>query len=112
MRKKITHLLEGTMIVSILFILLPAHSQVSREPVIIEGKVIAESTGKSIANAHVYVVDGEEETLTGNNGEFRIRSWQKVPVKLTVEKPGQYQPTSIVIPDPSKKQVIRLKSRS
>jgi hypothetical protein len=112
MRKKIIHLLESTMIVAILLILSPGYSQVQKEAIIIEGKVIAESTGKPVSNAHVFIVDGEEETLTNNNGEFRIRSWQKAPVKLTVEKPDQYQRTTIVIPDPSRKQVVRLKNKT
>lgn len=112
MRKKIIHLLESTMIVAILLILLPGYSQVQKEAIIIEGKVVAESTGKPVGNAHVFVVDGEEETLTNGNGEFRIRSWQKTPVSLTVEKPDQYQRTIIVVQDPSKKQVVRLKSKT
>lgn len=93
-----------------LLITLAAYSQVKKyPPVVIEGKVIAEVTGKPVDQAHVYILDGEEEALTNSKGEFRIESWQKTPLKLTVDNYYNYQRVSIVVTDPSKKQVIRLK---
>lgn len=102
------HALKNTLFISILFALFPAYGQVKNEPVIIAGTVMTEKN-EPVYNAHVYVVDGEEEALTNNKGEFSIRSWQKAPLKLTIEKPGSYQRISIVISDPLRKQVIRLK---
>jgi hypothetical protein len=80
-------------------------------PVLIEGKVLAEKTGLPVYHAHVYILDGEEEALTDNNGDFSIKSWQRTPFKLTVERQDAYQKTSVVVSDPLKKQVIRLKDR-
>jgi hypothetical protein len=90
-----------------------SYSQVSKtEPVIIQGKVIAEGTNQPVINAHVYVLDGEEETLTDSKGEFTVKSWQKTPIKLTVNGFNNYQKQSIVITDPSQKQLIRLRTKS
>ena len=78
---------------------------------IIEGKVVSEATGQPVTQAHVFILDGEEEALTNSKGEFRIKTWQPAPFKLTVEKIDGYRRISIVIKDPAAKQVIRLQSR-
>jgi hypothetical protein len=80
-------------------------------PVVIEGKVISEATGQPVSQAHVFILDGEEEALTNNKGEFKIKTWQPAPFKLTVEKHDGFRRISIVIKDPGARQVIRLQSR-
>jgi hypothetical protein len=93
-----------------LFVLSGAVAQ-KPSPTVIEGKVIAEATGQPITQAHVFILDGEEEALTNNKGEFKIKTWQPAPFKLTVEKIDGYRRVSIVIKNPGAKQVIRLQSR-
>lgn len=83
----------------------------SQREIVIEGKVVVETTGKPVASAHVYILDGEEEALTNSQGEFKIRSWQKAPFKVTVKKYGNYQDESVTVTNPSQKLVIRLKSK-
>lgn len=83
----------------------------SQREIIIEGKVVVEETGKPIGQAHVFIVDGEEEALTNNQGEFKIRSWQKAPFKVTVKKYGNYKDETVTVSNPSQKIVIRLKSK-
>lgn len=95
----------------LLFIFIGSGPAQQKGPVVIEGKVVAETTGKPVYHAHVFVLDGEEETLTDNNGNFSIKSWQKTPLKLTVERQDAYQKISIVVRDPLVKQLIRLKNR-
>lgn len=75
----------------------------------IRGVVISEQTGQPLSGAHVYVIHGEEETLTNKKGEFQVESWQKFPLKLTVEY-RNFLTTSVGVADPGKRQVIRLKS--
>ncbi len=95
-----------------LLIAIAGFSQVkTHSPVVIEGKVVSESTGKPVPHAHVYVLGGEEETLTNDKGEFRLQSWQAAPLKLTVDSYNNYRKESIVVTDPSQKQVIRLKNK-
>ena len=96
---------------ALLFVLSGSVEAQKTSPSIVEGKVVAESTGQPITQAHVYILDGEEEALTNNKGEFRIKTWQSAPFKLTAEKLGAFRRVSIVITDPSAKQVIRLQSR-
>ncbi len=97
---------------ALLFIFTGSNLAQKTGAIIVEGKVVAANTGDPVVNAHVYILDGEEEALTNNKGEFSIRSWQKAPFKLTAEKHNGYEKTSIVITNPSIKQVIRLKAKS
>ena len=96
----------------LLFIFTGSNQAQKTEAVIVEGKVVNEATGKPVMNAHVYILDGEEEALTNPNGEFSIRSWQKAPFKLTVEKPDGYEKTMTIINNPSARQMIRLKVKT
>lgn len=83
----------------------------SQRETIIEGKVIVEATGKPAAKVHVYILDGEEEALTNSQGEFKIRSWQKVPFRVTVKNYGNYKDETVTVTNPSEKLIIRLKSK-
>lgn len=103
--------LKNTFFTLALFAAILGFSQTRTTPFTVEGKVVAESTGKPVPNAHVYILDGEEEALTNSDGEFRIQSWQKTPFKLTVKSYNNYRDATIVITDPSRRQVIRLKSK-
>ena len=95
----------------LLFIFAVYSPAVQQDVVLIEGKVVAQANGKPVNNAHVFVVDGEEEAMTNAKGEFSIRSWQKAPFRLTVEKHDQYQKEIIVVANPSQKQTIRLRDK-
>src|SRR5689334_16736972 len=81
-----------------------------KTPVVIEGRVVSDA-GQPVQQAHVFIVDGEEEALTNSNGEFKIRSWQKSPFRVTAEKTQQYHKGSVIVTDPSQKQVIRLRNK-
>lgn len=54
---------------------------------VVEGTIISGKHNKPVGNAHVYIVDGEEEALTNAKGEFKIETIQKFPLVLTVEQP-------------------------
>ncbi|WP_336514231.1 carboxypeptidase regulatory-like domain-containing protein [Pollutibacter soli] len=54
-------------------------------PVTVYGKVTDSVSHRNISGAHVFVVQGEEETFTNSTGEFVIKTWQKLPVKVTVQ---------------------------
>lgn len=97
--------------INVLLIALTGIGQPQKAPAVIEGRVITETNGQPVANAHVYIIDGEEEALTNSNGEFSIESWQKAPITLTVDTYRHYRKTSIVVANPSKKQLIRLKTK-
>ena len=51
----------------------------------ISGTVVSSATGLPVANAYVFIVEGEEEVLTNSKGEFKLKTWQKAPYKLTVQ---------------------------
>lgn len=55
------------------------------QPHLVEGKVVSESSNKPIARVYTYIIEGEEEALTDANGRFRIQTWQKFPLTLTVK---------------------------
>jgi hypothetical protein len=77
-------------------------------PTVIEGQVVAESSNKPVGKAYVYIVEGEEEALTDANGYFKIQTWQKFPLQLTV-KYRDRSPVRITVSTASGRQVIRLK---
>lgn len=54
-------------------------------PVTVYGRVTDSATHLNVSGAHVFVVEGEEETFTNSTGEFVIRTWQKLPVNVTVQ---------------------------
>lgn len=94
----------------IMLIAIAGHAQLKENsPVIIEGKVIDDATGKPLGKIHVYITEGEEETLTNDKGEFRIESWQKFPIKLTVNSYTGSGKKIVSIQDASQKKTIRLK---
>ena len=68
-------------------------------------------TAAPILGAHVYVVKGEEEAITGSDGSYRITSWQQLPFTLTIEH-NNYQIGSIRITESGKKQLVKLKPKS
>jgi CarboxypepD_reg-like domain len=79
-------------------------------PAVIEGSVVNSKTGSPVSGAHAYIVLGEEEVLTSAKGEYRITTWQSLPVILTITNKN-YETVQIKISDPSKKQLIKLQQK-
>lgn len=80
-------------------------------PTVIEGVVVADAKPATpISRAHVFVIDGEEETLTNDRGEFKITTWQSAPIILTVEH-SQYETQRIKISTTTKRQQVVLKKK-
>ncbi|HEX2628280.1 MAG TPA: carboxypeptidase-like regulatory domain-containing protein, partial [Chitinophagaceae bacterium] len=84
------------------------HSLERKDAQVIEGQVVAESNSKPVSRAYVYIIEGEEEALTDDKGHFRIKTWQKFPVQLTIK----YRDRPVMkwkVSSASGTQVIRLK---
>jgi len=77
----------------------------------IGGTVVSEIDGKPVAKALVYVVEGEEEALTNEKGGFRLNTFQKLPLQLSVEKPG-FRKVKITVTAFSQGLLIRLPQKS
>lgn len=80
------------------------------KPAEISGHLVNE-TGQRIENAYVYIVSGEEESLSDKNGKFSITTWQQLPVTLVIEHP-QYKKKTVRTSDASQKQVIKLEPKA
>jgi hypothetical protein len=78
-----------------------------RASAVIQGVVVAKDQNRPVPQAYIFVVKGEEETITGGNGRFAITTWQTFPITLTVEHP-EYKKLTLVIKEPGTKQLIRL----
>jgi hypothetical protein len=61
---------------------LPGYKPV--KPLHLKGIVVDAGTGLPVDKAYLYIVKGEEETLSNNKGEFTLTSWQQVPLQVTV----------------------------
>lgn len=79
-------------------------------PYKITGIIKNSTTDKSIENAYIYIVSGEEETLTNNKGAFTISTWQELPVNLIIEHPT-YKTRKIRITDATEYQQIKLEPK-
>jgi len=82
-----------------------------KAPVVFEGKVISNESAAPVVGAHVFIIKGEEEALTGSDGSFRITSWQQLPIAVTIEHKN-YQTSNIRITEGGKKQLVKLKLKS
>lgn len=80
------------------------------QPTLIEGKVFWENTTTPAANVYVYITEGEEEDMTDKDGNFRIRTWKKLPTELVV-KYKDSKAFKVSISDASKKHTIWLKKQ-
>jgi hypothetical protein len=69
--------------------------------------IVVGKDNRPVSNAYLFVVKGEEETITGSNGQFALTTWQKFPVSLSVEHPD-YKKVKLLIKDAGQKQVIKL----
>jgi hypothetical protein len=54
----------------------------------ITGTVTNARTGKALENVYLYITEGEEEAVTNSKGRFKITTWRKAPLVLTVQHPG------------------------
>lgn len=52
------------------------------------GVVVDKSSNEPLSNVYIYVIKGEEETLSGEKGNFKLLSWQKLPAGIFFEKKG------------------------
>jgi hypothetical protein len=79
-------------------------------PAEVKGVVVSGPDKKPVAKAYVVVVPGEEEALTDANGNFTLRTWQSLPVTLTVQHTN-YQTRKVQVSDTQHTQLIQLDNR-
>jgi CarboxypepD_reg-like domain len=77
---------------------------------VVEGIVISATNNKPVSNAHVYIVHGEEEALTNSKGEFRIETFQKFPLLLTVDH-RDYEKIKLTISASLRKVTVSIKPK-
>jgi CarboxypepD_reg-like domain len=53
-------------------------------PILFKGRVIEAGSNRPIKGAHVYIIQGEEEAFTSSNGEFELKTMNKLPVDIIV----------------------------
>lgn len=75
---------------------------------VVEGVVYHDKNKNPVDKAYVFITEGEEEYLTDSNGYFKIETWQKLPLQLTVKHDGK--PASrYKVTDAGARQVILLR---
>lgn len=77
---------------------------------ILEGVVVSKETNRPIPKAYLFVVKGEEETITGSNGKFVITTWQKLPVTITVEHP-EFKKVKVEVKGQGNAHIIKLEQK-
>lgn len=91
-------------------LLLDFHAGNNTETSVTIQGVVTGKDNRPVSQAYLFVVKGEEETISGSNGKFAITTWQKFPVSLTVEHPD-FKKVKIEISRPDTKQVIKLEEK-
>ena len=88
-----------------------AFAQVEKKTkVVIEGTIVAGKSNTPVPRVHVYVLDGEEEALTNSKGEFKLTTWQALPVTITAEH-AEYETQRIRVTNAAQRQQIVLKKK-
>jgi len=72
----------------------------------VTGKIVGLSN-EGVSNAYVYVVAGEEETLSVKDGRFSIKTWQPLPLILVIEH-ADFEKQKVVIRNAGKPLTIKL----
>jgi hypothetical protein len=93
-----------------LFMLLSYHDYLRHSQIVVQGTVTVEGSLKPVADAFVYTVSGEEETLTDKNGNFKFTTWQPMPIAITVEH-RDFETTKVRVTSLPANEVIKLKRK-
>jgi hypothetical protein len=75
----------------------------------VTGKIIG-AANEGISDAYVYIVAGEEETLSVKDGNFSLKTWQPLPLVLVIEH-NDFEKQRIVIRAAGKPVTIKLSER-
>ena len=81
----------------------------SNQQKIVTGKIVGASN-EGITDAYVYVVAGEEETLSLKDGKFSLKTWQPLPLVLVIEH-NDFEKQRIIIRASDKPVTIKLSER-
>lgn len=75
-----------TLLVGIVFVALinTSFQDIDATSEIVKGKLVDSVSGVPIPKAYVYIISGEEEALSGNDGSFEITTWQKFPIAIQI----------------------------
>jgi len=103
-------ILSYSSFIAIATIILSSTSKLPDHKVTISGSIVQTATNQHVENAYLYVVQGEEEALSGKDGSFTIATWKNLPVILVAEHAG-FKQTKVIIKDASQKQVIKLEPK-
>jgi hypothetical protein len=85
------------------------NNPVSNQQKTVTGKIVG-ATNEGISNAYVYVIAGEEETLSVKDGNFSLKTWQPLPLVLIIEH-NDFEKQKIIIRASGKPVTIKLSER-
>jgi hypothetical protein len=81
---------------ALLLVIIACTSYTQTATTTIKGKIIHSESRKGIDKAYIYIVSGEEETLSLADGKFALETWQKFPVTLVVEHADYVQKKTVL----------------
>jgi hypothetical protein len=82
---------------------------VSNQQKTVNGTIVGKAN-EGISDAYVYVVAGEEETLSVRDGKFSLKTWQPLPLVLVIEH-SDFEKQRIIIRASDKPVTIKLSER-
>lgn len=92
---------------TIVFMIFSSAEIVNFLPATLKGRVVDSRSGKPVQAVHVYITKGEEEIFSNSKGEFLLKTWQQLPVTITVEH-KQYKQHAVRISNETDQLTISL----
>ena len=73
----------------------------------VNGVVFDKQTNKPLPDVYVYIIKGEEEAITDQQGKFSFTTWHRSNMVLNLKRP-EHNEVQVKLSDPKKDMVIRL----
>lgn len=81
----------------------------SQKPVELKGTIV-NADGKPLSNIYLYTTEGTEEAMTDAQGSFKITTWKKLPVTITVQDVN-YHRQQVRVNSADERPIITLKRK-
>ncbi len=80
------------------------------QPYQLQGITINKVTRQPVEDVHVFIVQGEEETLSVKDGTFKLTTWQQLPVTVVAEH-SKFKTAKLVLQENTQRATILLEPK-
>ncbi|WP_153796184.1 hypothetical protein [Foetidibacter luteolus] len=77
----------------------------------IKGAIISRNDNRPVNKAYIIAIAGEEESLSDVNGQFKLRTCQPLPVKISIQH-NLYETSEVTVADTTKPLLVQLEKQA